>query len=498
MTGQEPNDSDLLRHYAEARSDDAFARIVNRHLPLVFSAALRLTSGNTHQAQDITQSVFTELALRASRLARHPSLAGWLHTTTHHLACRSIRGDSRRAARELKAHAMHDLQRDPAPDWSRIRPVLDDALQDLREADRHAVLLRFLESRNLRAVGETLGVSEDAARMRIDRALERLRKALGKRGITTTAAALSLSLGAHGIELLPAGLATQVTALATTTAATAATTAGSAYLASGWLAKLPAPLLAMKTPIVITAITSALIAIPLVIQQHRLHATQTELDRARNLASGLDAARADSEEQERQRGLSGTIQNLRDATADLPRLRSEVAQLRASPTRPLQSQLAREESAAAAAEASRTEAQTETEFRETQLLRINSLKFLGLATRLHANDHGDQIPARIEDITNIFATLKPPGQAPAASPDSSAEPTDLFEFFPQPRPISFREPGLFLYREKQPRQDTKGVWWRAYTMVDGSVQNLHSDTADFTKAENDFGGIAQPLPEPAR
>lgn len=494
MTDLEPNDSDLLRRYAETRSDEAFAALVNRHLPLVYSASLRLVSGNAHQAQDITQAVFTEVARRAGALSRHPTLAGWLHTTTHHLACRVIRAESRRADRELKAHAMNALPGEPTPDWSRIRPVLDDALQDLRESDRTVVLLRFLECRNIRSVGRTLGVSDDAARMRIDRALERLRKALGKRGITTTAAALSLSLGTHGVELLPSGLAAHIAAIAAANVAPL----GATVVASGWITQFPAPLLAMKASLVPTIIAAALVAIPLALQQSRLQASQAELERLRRLASGLDAARADSDRRQQQHDLDREILDLRKDTADLPRLRSELARLRASPSLPLQAELAETEGAATSAEAARAKAQAQTEFRETQLVRINSLKHLGVAARIHASEHGDKIANSIVDLAPIAATFAAREASRAAAPAPAAADSEfesLFEFYPQPRPISFQEPGLFLFREKQPRQDPDGVWWRVYGMVDGSVQNTRSDSPDFTKVETDFGGIAQPLPE---
>lgn len=109
---------------------------------------------------------------------------------------------------------MHDLDRDPPADWRHLRPLMDDAWQDLREPDRLAILLRYFEGRDLRTVGSALGVTEDAARMRVDRALTRLGESLRKRGITTTAAALGLALGAHGTEVVPVHLAAKITTAA--------------------------------------------------------------------------------------------------------------------------------------------------------------------------------------------------------------------------------------------------------------------------------------------
>ena len=202
-------DGELLRRYAETGSEDAFTELVRRHVDLVYSAALRQVNGDAHLAQDVAQSVFTDLARKAAPLARRPALTGWLYTSTHFAAAKAVRTEHRRQAREQEAHTMQALLHDPEPDvdWDKLRSVLDEAMHRLSEDDREAILLRFFENRPLAEVGAELGVGENAARMRVERALEKLRVQLVRRGVTTPAAVLATTIAAHAVQAAPAGLA---------------------------------------------------------------------------------------------------------------------------------------------------------------------------------------------------------------------------------------------------------------------------------------------------
>src|SRR5215212_8803756 len=99
-----PEDSDLLRRYAESSSQDAFAELVRRRIGLVYSVALRQTRGDRHRAEDATQAVFTDLARKARSLAERPVLAGWLFRSAQFAAAGLIRADQRRHVREQEAH----------------------------------------------------------------------------------------------------------------------------------------------------------------------------------------------------------------------------------------------------------------------------------------------------------------------------------------------------------------------------------------------------------
>src|SRR5208283_1454761 len=209
-------DAELLSRYAAEQSEAAFAELTRRHVDLVHSAALRLMSGDLHAAQDVTQQVFTEVARQAKRLARHPALVGWLYTTTRLMALRMNRTEQRRQAREQEANMMNQLLHDDTPpvDWNRLRPVIEDAMHELDDRDRHAVLLRYFQNKTLNEVGAALNLTENAARMRVDRALDKLRGKLARHGITTTAAALAAVVAANAVQAVPAGFAATISAAA--------------------------------------------------------------------------------------------------------------------------------------------------------------------------------------------------------------------------------------------------------------------------------------------
>ncbi|HVY69916.1 MAG TPA: sigma-70 family RNA polymerase sigma factor [Verrucomicrobiae bacterium] len=223
-----PDDAELLERYARTRAEDAFATLAGRHLNLVYSAALRQLGGDSHAAQDTTQAVFVKLARQAKQLSGHPSLAGWLYTTTRHLALHTKRAAQRRTRREETA--MNESKSSPGQaesvDWREVGPLLDEVMHELGERDRLALLLRYFEGLELRAVGEAIGLGENAARMRVDRALEKLRRLLEKRGVTSSGSVLAAALSTNTVSAAPVTLATQVL--------TAATAAGAASGISSW------------------------------------------------------------------------------------------------------------------------------------------------------------------------------------------------------------------------------------------------------------------------
>ena len=227
------DDPTLLHRYVHEGSEPAFAELVARYLPLVHAAALRRVAGDEHRAREVTQMVFTELAHKAAKLLRHPALAAWLHPSTRWHAANLRRAEQRRTRHEHDAaqHLAIVDESSPAPEpaWEQLRPVLDAALDALRETDREAVLLRYMMNRPFAAIGQNLGLSENAARMRVDRALDTLRSALARHGITSTTAALALALTQHAGATTPAGL--DVGAIACTACQSAA--AGAAITSSG-------------------------------------------------------------------------------------------------------------------------------------------------------------------------------------------------------------------------------------------------------------------------
>ena len=218
-------DQQLLREYTERRSEVAFAEFVRRHVDLVYSAALRMVR-DAHLAEDVTQSVFVALAQNARQVTDHPVLSGWLHRTTRNLAANAVRSDVRRRAREQEAAAMnHLLSAETEPGWDKIAPHLDDALDELNEADRDAVLLRYFERKPTREIADILGTSEDAAQKRVSRAVERLREFFAKRGVAVGAGGLVVAICGNAVQAAPVGLAAAISGVAVVAGTSVATTA---------------------------------------------------------------------------------------------------------------------------------------------------------------------------------------------------------------------------------------------------------------------------------
>jgi RNA polymerase sigma factor (sigma-70 family) len=218
------DDAELLRRYAESHSEEAFTQFVERNLGLVYYAALRRTNGDIHLAQDVVQLVFTSLAKNARSVARHAVPAGWLYVATRNAAANLMRSERRRKAREKDAMTLREpsLEAESVPDWEGLRPHLDAIMDLLNKKDRDAVLLRCLQDRPFAEIGRILRTSEDAARKRVDRALEKLRSLLAGRGITSTSAALAVALATQAGIAAPTGLAARVSGQALTVAGQAA------------------------------------------------------------------------------------------------------------------------------------------------------------------------------------------------------------------------------------------------------------------------------------
>jgi RNA polymerase sigma factor (sigma-70 family) len=195
----------LLEAYVKTGSEEAFRELLARYLDLVYSTALRLVGGDTHRAEDVAQTVFTDLAREAHKLSAGAMLGGWLHRDTCFVASKLMRTERRRQLREQRATEMNALNRSEN-DFEHLGPVLDEVINELPEADRVAILLRFYERRDLRRVAEALGSSENAAQKRVARALDQLHGMLTRRGIVLSATVLAAGLTTKAVSAAPAGL----------------------------------------------------------------------------------------------------------------------------------------------------------------------------------------------------------------------------------------------------------------------------------------------------
>lgn len=213
------SDAELLQRYAEERDERAFAELVGRHLPLVYAAALRRTGSRATVAEDVAQQVFCGLARKSRALVRHTSLIAWLYRSTRYAALDALRAERRRVALTERASVLAEpVESNQAIDWDRLRPVLDAAMDELKDVDREVVLMRYFCALPFAEIGARLGLSENAARMRTERSLDKLRTLLARRGLTSTAAALAVTLGSEACATVPAGLAVSITQAAATVA----------------------------------------------------------------------------------------------------------------------------------------------------------------------------------------------------------------------------------------------------------------------------------------
>jgi RNA polymerase sigma factor (sigma-70 family) len=215
------DDMALVREYATRNSEVAFATLVSLHVGLVHSAALR-QMGDPHVAEEITQTVFILLARKAGSLDTKTILPGWLYRTANYVSAAALKMQRRRAQREQEAYMqslLQDVQTDSS--WEQLAPLLDGAMAQLRGSDRDALVLRYFQNKHFKEVGDALGVEECTARKRVERALEKLRTLLAKRGIALTVTIIAGAVSANSVRAVPVAVANSVTAVAVAKGATA-------------------------------------------------------------------------------------------------------------------------------------------------------------------------------------------------------------------------------------------------------------------------------------
>jgi RNA polymerase sigma factor (sigma-70 family) len=208
------DDLTLLQGYARDNSEEAFAALVSRHVNLVYSVALRQTA-DPLLAEEITQAVFILLARKAASLRPKTIVPGWLCRAARYVSANALTMQRRRQQREQEACMQSTVNQSEGGDaWRDIAPLLDHALGQLGAKDHDALVLRYFEGRNLKEVGAALGASEDAAKMRVNRALEKLRKYFKKHGVVSTTAIIAGAVSVNSVQAAPAALAQAVTGAA--------------------------------------------------------------------------------------------------------------------------------------------------------------------------------------------------------------------------------------------------------------------------------------------
>ncbi len=310
----------LLADYVASGSEPAFRELVSRYVNLVYSAAIRLVNGDSHLAEDVTQTVFADLARQARTLRSETMLGGWLHRHTCFVASKALRSERRRLARERQAVAMSELQDHSEANLAALTPVLDEAVNELSPEDRAAILLRYFEQQDFRSVGAALGSNEEAARKRVDRALDKLHGLLKVRGVTLSGAALATALSANAVAAAPVGLAVTASSFALASAAAGAGTA---------LTLLEIISMAKLKFGVIAAVVVAGVAIPCVMLQRtqsKLETTNAVLDLQKTQYEDLVAENERLAKLAAKPAPAPVVDN--SPSLELLRLRGEVARLR--------------------------------------------------------------------------------------------------------------------------------------------------------------------------
>ena len=457
-------DSELLGQFARTNSQEAFAELVKRHVNLVYSAALRQVNGDEHLSKDVAQIVFTDLARKAGSLSRRTSLTGWLYTCTHFAAAKIVRGENRRRDREEKfmreptnagGAGFQPAEFAPEADWEKLRPALDNAMLELKESDREAILLRYFENQQFAEVGAELGMNENAARMRVERALEKLRTIFTKRGVTTTMALASL-ISANAVQIAPANLAATLT------------TASIATVGTGTFTLLKI-MTVTKIKLTISVFVAAGAATALVVQ----HQAQNKLrDENQSLQQQIAQLKTDNANFSNQLANVGDPKKLSDDQFnELLKLRGEVGVLRRQASEAEEQKAAANQKVQTVEEKLAENLSIQEKFTKHEIATVNDMKELGLAERIYAGDNNNQYATNFEQITNeLDATYQ---KLYSDGVDlvnlNAAGITNIVEQYPR----------MIFSRETMSHQAPDGTWHRAYGLIDGSVHIATSYDGNF-------------------
>jgi len=186
------NDKELLIRYAQNNDEQAFGELVKRYYPLVHRTVTASIS-NAQTAEDVSVSVFEQLARSARNMSSGVVIGGWLFKTAHFLAQNAYRQEMRRRKRDAEALSLMIIEHRQNENVSEnaLFSSVESALMGLNERDRNAVVLRHMQGMSLAETAEALGISKDAAEKRVSRGLERLRSKCAKAGAAVTVIAIT-------------------------------------------------------------------------------------------------------------------------------------------------------------------------------------------------------------------------------------------------------------------------------------------------------------------
>jgi RNA polymerase sigma factor (sigma-70 family) len=407
------DDRTLLTAYARDGSEEAFAALTHRYLDLVYSAALRQLH-DADQARDISQAVFLLLARKAKSLDPDTILAGWLYRTARFVSMEALRAEKRRKIREESMANPSHHEASPEEIWQHVSPHLDEAMERIPESDRTAIILRYFEDQPLRQLAPMLGLSEEAAKKKVARALEKLRAVLARKGISSTSSLLSTALIASAVQPAPSALAAAISV-------PAAAALPASILVKGTIQMMTYTKLQAGAAVAVILLMAGGTGYVGVEHVKAFHEYKRARDPFNQVQGRVDNAPPSTTENQLLAQARLQNQQLREQARELYRLRDSVTQLRAqlqpgsaSPNsldlrnapRELQESAERlrelqyEHFVAAGQRAIALQPLTDLTGQETATYtyEINLLKNVGLALRIYASAHGDEFPSTIDAL----------------------------------------------------------------------------------------------------
>ncbi|MGO8675067.1 MAG: RNA polymerase sigma factor [Limisphaerales bacterium] len=459
----------LLSEYARTKSEPAFRDLVGRYVDLVYSSALRLVGGDAQLAEDVSQTVFLNLARKAHRLPREVMLGGWLHRDACYAARALMRSERRRQKRERQAMEMSSMEDHSESNLANLAPLLDEAIEELRTEDRAAIVLRFFEQRDFRSIGQALGSNEDAARKRVTRAVEKLHGLLEGRGVSLSVAALGSVLASETLTAAPGGLAASI--------------AGAAFAGAGAGGGLSATLIKLAT---MTKIQSGVLgavvllgtAASVVIYHQARAGIRAQDESLRRQSAELAVQQAENER------LKGLAQDSSGANSlgDLVSIRSEVESLRKQ-TNSLAAGLdARGRLGARDAQEPNgpfSVLQMQEEEKAGNIARMNYLLRWVRACGEFAQKNGNRFPSSFDQARPFLSEGSSGLQTEEAVAESKLAPEQFEILYSGPDTNIASASQVIVMREKQPRRCYSGNWARAYGFADGHSEIHASADGDY-------------------
>ena len=362
---------------------------------------------------------------------------------------------------------MNALQNNPDAALAHVAPMLDEAITHLSAEDRSAILLRFFEQCDFRAIGAALGTSDDAAQKRVTRALQKLELLLKRRGVTFSAAVLATCLGSEALTAAPAGLAAIVAGNSLAAAATGGTALSLLKIMTMTKLKVAA----------IAAVVAAGVATPMVIQQHSQTRLRAENESLRQQVDQLSQAANDNKVTSESSGQRTDLLSPAQLH-ELLRLRGEVGALRTQ-----MKELERLKAENARLQASRMNAKSnsdpqsrpsgESDEKAIATAKISDAKMFVLGLLMHANDHPGSAATNLDEIDSYLDKTK-------------LSLTNKFEMLYQGSFSQISNPGeVIVIREQQARQGADGTWLRAYGFADGHSQLRRAADGNFDDWEKE-------------